>query len=355
MADETAKGLTSNTRTSSALIEGMRLVNRAPIILLCVFLVTLVTALPFSLILREALASHLGNSMMAEQVARGVNMQWWSEFIAETGPVGQTFQTSIIGFAAVLDNLSHLADGQARPSPILWLGALYLLLWLFLTGGILDRFARARPTRSHEFFTACGIYFVRFLRLAPMIAFAYYVLFAIVHPFVLDTIYGALTQEVTVERTAFVVRLGLYLVFGAVLGAMNVIFDYAKVRAVVEDRRSMIGALAAGARFVRRHAGAVAALYLFNTGLFVAVLLLYAIVSPGAESSGAGVWLGVAAGQIYLAARLWVKLVFLASETALFQSRLAHAGYIARAPSVRPEPPIVERVVSAAERYETRS
>ena len=85
----------------------------------------------------------------------------------------------------MLDNLSAFADGEARPSPLLWLGACYLLLWLFLAGGILDRYARARPTRSYEFFTACGVYFVRFLRLAPFIALAYYVLFAVVHPLLL--------------------------------------------------------------------------------------------------------------------------------------------------------------------------
>ena len=37
-------------------------------------------------------------------------------------------------------------------------------------------------------------------------------------------------------------------------------------------------------------------------------------------------WMGFAIGQIYMVARLWVKLVFWASETALFQERLAHAG-----------------------------
>src|SRR4030095_12204325 len=97
----------------------------------------------------------------------GVNVQWWSEFSAQAGPLGSTFGPNIIGFAAVLDNLSTFADGESRPSPFLWLGAAYLLLWLFLTGGVVDRYARARPTRSYEFFTACGVYFVRFLRLPP--------------------------------------------------------------------------------------------------------------------------------------------------------------------------------------------
>jgi hypothetical protein len=43
---------------------------------------------------------------------------------------------------------------------------------------------------------------------------------------------------------------------------------------------------------------------------------------------------------------LWVRLVFFASEVSLFQTRLAHTGYVAR-PAVRlPEPPIVEQLTS---------
>ena len=31
-------------------------------------------------------------------------MQWWTEFTEQSGELGTTFQTTIIGFAAVLDN-----------------------------------------------------------------------------------------------------------------------------------------------------------------------------------------------------------------------------------------------------------
>jgi len=41
-------------------------------------------------------------------------------------------------------------------------------LWLFLAGGILDRLARDRPIRTAAFFGACGVYSVRFLRLAAI-------------------------------------------------------------------------------------------------------------------------------------------------------------------------------------------
>ena len=345
MTVQRAEGREPRIRAVDALRDGISVVNRAPVIIGCVFLVTLLAALPFSMMMRDALQAHLGDSMVAEQVAHGVNVQWWNEFTEQAGTLGKTFQPGIIGFAAVLDNLSVLADGEGRPSPLLWLGACYLLLWLFLAGGILDRYARARPTRSYEFFTACGVYFVRFIRLAPFIALAYYVLFAVVHPLLFEQLFDDLTRDVTTERTAFLVRLALYGIFGTLLVLVSIAFDYAKVRAVVEDRRSMIGAIAAGARFARRNAAAVAVLYLLTSCLFVALLLVYAIASPGAGSTGAGVWLGAAIGQLYLLGRLWIRLVFFASETALFQGRLAHAGYIASAPVARPEPPIVENAL----------
>ena len=167
-------------------------------------------------------------------------------------------------------------------------------MWLFISGGILDRYARLRPVRSHEFFTACGVYFVRFLRLAPIMALAYYSLFAVVHPLLMEQFYGELTKDVTAERTAFLTRVALYTVFAACVVAVNIVFDYAKVRAVVEDRRSMLGAIGAGARFARRNAGAVLTLYLLTGGMFVA--LLVRVCGPGTRGrlDGAGAWLGVA-------------------------------------------------------------
>lgn len=345
MTGHRAEGRGQDIRAIDALRDGIRRVNGAPVILASVFLVLLLAALPFSMLMRDALQAHLGSSMAAEQVAIGVNVQWWNEFTSQTGELGRTFQPTIIGFAAVLDNLSVFADARARPSPLLWLGACYLLLWLFLSGGVIDRYARARPTRSYEFFSACGVYFVRFLRLAPFMALAYYALFAVVHPLLFDNAFAELTRDVTVERTAFFLRLGLYALFGVLLVLVNLVFDYAKVRAVVEDRRSMIGAIAAGARFAGRHAGAVASLYLLSASLFVALLLVYALAAPGAGSTGAGFWLGIMMSQLYLVCRLWIRLVFVASEAALFQGRLAHAGYVANASLARREPPIVENAL----------
>jgi hypothetical protein len=157
-------------------------------------------------------------------------------------------------------------------------------------------------------------------------------------------VYPWFIRDFTVERSAFAVRVLLYAVFGVLLLSCNVLFDYAKIRAVVEDRRSMIGALVAAARFIARQPGRVAGLYLLNGLLFLLVILGYAFVAPGAGGLGWSLWLGLVVTEVYLLARLWVKLLFYASQTAFFQATMAHAEYVAEPLPVWSESPAAEAI-----------
>jgi len=266
------------------------------------------------------------------------------EFSDQATGVASTLRPSVIGFAAVLDNASGFIDNTADPVVIVGAAAAYVILWIFLAGGILDRLARDRPTRAHGFFSASGVFFWRFLRLAAVQCLVYGFLFGSMHPWLFGRLFPEMTRETSVERTAFLVRLVLYVVFGALLIACNLIFDYAKVRAVVEDRRSALGAISAAARFIGRNYGAAVPLYLIDAALFLIVLAIYAFIAPGAGRTGFSMWAGFAVGQLYIVARLWVKLVFWASETSLFQGRLAHAGYVARPLPAWPESPAAEAI-----------
>jgi len=321
--------------------DGLRRVANAPFVLVCVWLMTTLVGLPLALVVRSEITQHLGTSLASESAATGVNHEWMQEFADQASGLGATLRPTVLGFAAVLDNLSAFVDDTARPIAIVGAACAYILLWLFVAGGIIDRYARDRATGVNGFFAASGVFFFRFLRLGLLMLAAYGLLFGYVHAWLFDDIYPRLTREVDVERTAFLIRAGLYLAFGLVLGAGNLVFDYAKVRAVVEDRRSALGAFSSGLRFVRRNVGAAVSLYLLDLALFAVTLAVYAFVAPGTGSS-ARMWAGVAVGQLYILARLWVKLVFWASETALFQGRLAHAGYVAAPLPAWPDSPAAE-------------
>jgi len=328
----------------SAWRDGIRRVNSAPAILVGVWLLTVLVSLPLTLAMRDQLERHLGGSLAADTAASGVNNDWMEEFEDQATGLGTTFTPTIIGFGAVLDNLSAFLDNLHRPVIIAGAASAYIVLLIFVSGGIIDRYARDRAIRAHGFFAASGVFFFRFLRLAVVMAIVYGLLFGFVHTWLFDRLFPRITRDVTVERTAFLVRVGLYVVFGLLLASCNIVFDYAKVRAVVEDRRSALGSIHAAVGFIARNRVAAAMLYLADFVLFVLVVAMYAAVAPGAGGTGATMWIGFAIGQAYVLGRLWVKLVFWASETALFQGRLAHAGYIATPEPTWPESPSVEAI-----------
>jgi hypothetical protein len=181
------------------------------------------------------------------------------------------------------------------------------LLWAFLSGGILDRYARARPTRARGFFGACGAHVPAMVRLGVILVLAH------------SALHAALASRVS---NPVVMTLALTLVL-----AVTLIGVYAQVRLVVEDRRSALGALLAAARFVRRTPSS-ALLFL----VFVAAIWGAAVVPYGVARLPLVAYLGLA---LY------------AASIVLFQSRLAHIGYTAAPPIEWPESPAAEAIANA--------
>jgi len=332
---------------TAAFREGLRRVNGAPALLAGTFALTLMVSLPLAYALHGMIAEHLGASLAADAAASGTNPAWWREFLAQATGLGTTFIPSIVGFGAVLNNLSDFMDRTRPAATIIGVTAAWLVVWSFLTGGIIDRLARARRTRSQGFFGACGLHFWRLLRLGIIALIAYGILFTYLHAWIFDDVYGALTRNVTVERTAFGIRLAGYAIFGALLCLCNVIFDYARIRLIVEDRRSAIGALLAGGRFVLRHAMQVLGLYALNALAFLVLVTLYALVVPGAPRSGFAMGAVLALGELYILGRHYLKLLFYASQTVFFQGALAHAAYTAAPVPVWPDSPAAEMIANA--------
>jgi hypothetical protein len=326
-----------------AVDEGWRRALRAPAVVAGVWLTTLAVAMPLGFVLAREIGGHLGASVAAQTAVTGINTDWWNEFVAEAGAVGQTFVPAIMAGAAVVQNLSRVADAQSPPLVIALALAVHAMVSIFLLGGMLDRLARDRRVGAYGFFAACGAYWFRLLRLAAIAALVYWALFARLHPLLFDRLYGSLTHDLTVERTAFIYRVALYAVFGAILVLVNLIVDYAKIRLVVEDRLSAIGALSAGWRFVWRNRSTTLGVYLLNTLIFVIVLAAYA-ASAFVATTGVEAFLALLVGQLYIVLRVVVRLTFAGSQVAFFQSRLAHAGYTARPIPAWPESAAAEAV-----------
>jgi len=76
--------------------EGVRRVNRAPAILIGVWVLTLLVSVPLALALRSMLAQHLGSSLAADTAASGVNYDWMQEFSDQATGLGTTFKPTMV-------------------------------------------------------------------------------------------------------------------------------------------------------------------------------------------------------------------------------------------------------------------
>ena len=326
---------------------GLVRVRRARAVWLGTWALTLVLTFTVSFALRDMIATHLNDSAVADRVADGVDWDWWQEFQEQATAIGTTFVPSIIGGAAPLKNLSDIADNATIPTGLLPLLVLWLLTWSFASGGIVDRLARDRPVGGQAFAGACGRYGLRLARLGLAAWATYWVLFTYVHYWIFSVGYAALVRDLTSERTAFLIRVGGYVLFLAVLLPVNVVFDYARIRLVVEDRRSVLFALAASLRFIGRHLKVVSGLYALNTLLFLVIVGLYVALAPGARNDGGRLWLAVGIGQAYVLARVVLKLQFIASQIGVFQQALASEVLVAAPAPEWPESPAAEFIRSA--------
>ena len=220
----------------------------------------------------------------------------------------------------------------------------YSIIRAWCTGGILHRYAQNRPMRAGAFQRVCGTFFFRLLRLHLLSAL---ILgggvtqgqLLILH-FYLQSNPGVLAFWVGLVT---LVLLGLGYIF------CDVVLDYAKIRTVVEDRRSMVFAVTAGFRFAVRRPGAVVRLYLLNGAIAVILLGIHwvaIIYSLHAESwllqqHWGTVLFFSALGIVPL---VWVPLLFLATQTAFFQDELAYPGYTAGSGVSPPDLPVTEVV-----------
>ncbi len=298
--------------------DGIRRVNGARPILAAVWLMAALLAWPV------AMSSRIDGSMgLTVDVAASLfSDRWLHELRQQTLDRGVELGSGVV---EIVREPRAFIDYESRWMASLTASYPFLTLWMLVSGGIIDRYARDRPTGAHGVCGVSGTFFFRFLRLGVLMALVYAVAFRL---------------------------LGRWpVVLAAVLASCNLVFDYTQIRAVVEDRRSMLGALRAALSFVRRNWISALGLYAIDWTMMAALAALYVWIGPqsgprfGPDTPVVLTILTlIVINQLYVIARLWVRLVFWSSATALFQSQLAHAGYVARPLPSWPDSPSAEAI-----------
>ncbi len=325
------------TASARAIADGFRRVAAAPMLLCGVELLVLATALTAGVAVNRFAEPPLHDGGVTFNLGADAVSTWWEGLSPQLLAIADTVRPRLFGFGSVARTLRIPGDGFGLGGAVRWAAGTPLLLWIFLLGGVLTRLARQQRIGIVGFYSACGRHVFRLFRLGLVGMVVYWLVFDGLYRWVFGEPVGVATQSVLpVTGWDVFLRLVRDAIFFMVWLPASLVLDYASIRAVVEDRRSMIGAILAAARFIRRHLAAVVGLYLLNTLVLLIVLGGYAAVTTRLASSSS---LMFGAGLAYVIASVAAALVFYASHVAYFQSRLAHATYVAAARPEWSEPP----------------
>ena len=290
-------------------------VVRAPFTLAAVLILTIITVLPFGLVMGSRLQSALNDQPPVMLGSEEIDADWWLEFRRHARGLDATFTPAIIGFAAPLSNLSALLDGTPQGWVMAGPIALAMATWAFIWGWAIERFRNGGSRNASALIRAGFRTWPIFMMISVAAALAQIVLFFTVHALLFGPVFATLTSTMTRERDAFIVRVFLYLIFGAFLAVVSVIADYSRIAAVLRG--------SSGATFVRRWWPSVTALLLTTAVVLGLLLIAYGVGETYGGSRVAG-WRGVAIGQTFIIVRLALRLVTIAAEVDLYQ-RLAHS------------------------------
>jgi hypothetical protein len=232
---------------------------------LVVFLlvVNLATAAVLAVPLAGTLRDDLANHAAADNMLTGFDYPWWAAW-ADAHPE-TTFGPDILGAGFAFKNLDLLLRGHlpaglfALPDPekpdergaaidstVLTLGVAYLVLQVFLSGGVIAALRAPQPEWTvRGLLHGSGFYFGRLLRLALLMLLVDAVVFALYGPFARWADIQA--REAVSERTAVAWMLGRHALLLLALIAVNMVSSYARILMVLEERSSAILALLSAA------------------------------------------------------------------------------------------------------------
>ena len=98
------------------------------------------------------------------------------------------------------------------------------------------------------------------------------------------------------------------------------VFDYARIAAILEEQPGTLRALGRGLRFVFRHPVSVLALAVMVGLCVIGLVALRTVLAPGVgEATALGIALVFLLGQLFVAARLALRLTLVGAELALYR------------------------------------
>ena len=302
---------------------GLKRVFHTPSLILWLYIALIALAFPLAAAMRSVLRGAIGDSLVQQNLRQGFDLDWYGEFAAKHAGLAGSFGPGVVGILPMMGNLEKVVDGTLfeTDGTVLAVGVLFLLVWAFFGGGVIYRYANPENDFSRPIlFAESARFFCRFVRLLIVSVALYW---AVAH-WLAGELFRWMeeaTRDVTAERTVMLYTALIYALILLVLVLLGVVFDYAKIALVCENRSSAILALVRGFRFVLAHPVKCSGIYLallLAGGIWLAA---FSLIAPGPnQSTTLAVILTFGLGQLFLLGRLILKLWFLSGQTLLFES-----------------------------------
>jgi hypothetical protein len=210
----------------------------------------------------------LASTEAASRMLHGFDFAWWSHWNDTHTGYAARFGPDILGVGFVFKNVELLLRGfvplglfaaapAADEAPLadpltLSLGAVYLLLQLFLAGGVLSTLRGTQGEwTARGLLHGAGFYFGRFFRIGVIALGLAALVFLLNAPLTRWAEHQA--REAVSERTAMAWLLGRHALLLAALLFVHLVSSYAKVITVLEERASALLAVFSGLVFCLRH------------------------------------------------------------------------------------------------------
>jgi hypothetical protein len=304
------------------LVKGLKKTGRIPRMVVTLFLINFAFSLVLAVPIYHSLQESFGSSLVGERMAKGFDYLWWQEFRDEARGLDSTFRPSVIGKGALLDNLQYLVQMRflELPSSILILGAIYLIFHTFLAGGILSVLRPENPRFTlGVFFQEAGTYFFRFF-LLMLLSWALFLIIGLVYSLVFLPVMARVTENAISEVGPF----GLGILFSVIVLFLvffvQMVFDYARIRLVLEDETDIPLTVGRAFGFVFRHLGSTLGLYYMLFLLTVVVSILYVLLKEIIPQSHLlTVLLAFFVQQSFMFALIWIRCWLYSSQIELFR------------------------------------
>lgn len=325
----------------SSFKQGLKLTRRTKRMIFFAWFVNVVLAMMIALPAMKQIDGYLRGTVMDEKILERVDPAWVGAFRAdmEKSEYVRALDWTIYEYAPFVNHLEMQMNGvfiktlatflygffiqweiNLGPTSLLFfLSLLYVCTNTFLAGGFIGIYAKEYPSTFTEFLMDGARYFGKFFRLALVALILYYLFYV----FVVDSVNSSI-QSWTQNEASETVPYRYYMIRNAVVlflvSLLSMIFDYARVRMVVDERTSSLGASIAGARFAFANFPSTYGLYFLLIVIGFILIVFYAVVeSLIPQTSYWPLLLLFLVQQFYMLFRLWLKANFYAGQTRLYQ------------------------------------